>query len=39
LVDGLVEADPTVVGVVVAFLVVAAVLYAVFGVGRRNRGS
>ena len=37
LLDGLVEADPTIVGVLVGFLVVGAVLYVVFGMGRRRR--
>ncbi len=36
--DGLVEADPTIIGVIVGFLVVAAVLYVVFGMGKtRNK--
>ena len=37
LLDGLVEADPTIVGIIVGVLVVAAVLYVVFGMGRRRR--
>ena len=37
LLDGLVEADPIVVGVIVGFLVVAAVLYVVFGMGRQRK--
>ena len=34
--DGLVEADPTIVGILVGFLVIVAVLYVVFGMGRRK---
>ena len=35
--DGLVEADPTIIGVIVGFLVVSAVLYVVFGMGKGRK--
>jgi hypothetical protein len=37
LLDGLVEADPTIIGILVGFLVIVAVLYVVFGMGRRRK--
>ena len=35
--NGVVEAEPIVVGIAVAILIVAAVLYTCFGVGRKER--
>jgi hypothetical protein len=35
--DGFLEADPTIIGILVGFLVIAAVLYVVFGMGSRRK--
>lgn len=36
LIDGMIDADATVAGIVVAVLVVSAVLYVFFGMGRED---